>query len=421
MIDRRDFLKFAGAVIPSWGLIPIASAQTSLYTGPIYIGVHASGGIDASSWFDPRETDPTMNNYAAAGTPAVVAGKIRAAPMGNNATFVQRYFQQMLVLNGVNSETNSHDDGTRAHATGMLAMNYPNLSELFAYTHGKSLPMPWLNGGGMSTSVGLSPAVPMPDGNNFRTLLSPNSASATNDFMKAGDIEKVLAARGERLKAQQTAGTLIPRAAGVNAQFDGATNSRALLRRVSEFLPATFDNAAHVGLVAAQSGITASLQFSSGGFDGHGQLAQSYNGANGSLTRLTDLLDYILTRSGQLGIADRVVIRVYSEFGRTPLNNGNGKDHWPPGCQVIIPGTPKPWCNRVVGATGPRHQQLRIDPKTGAVDPVNGKVMAPRHVHHAMRKYLGITSVDPKYALPVPAAEEFDIFNPGMNTDYPYL
>lgn len=415
MIDRRDFLKFAGAVIPSWGLIPIASAQSSLYTGPIYIGVHASGGIDASSWFDPRETDPTMNAYAAAGTPAVVAGNIRAAPMGNNGPFLQRYFQQMLVLNGVNSETNSHDDGTRAHATGMLAMNYPNLSELFAYTHAKDKPMPWLNAGGMGTSVGLSPAVPMPDGNNFRTLLSPNSANATSDFMKAGDVEKVLAARAERLKAQQTAGNLIPRAAGINAQFDSASNSRALLRRVSEFLPATFDNAAHVGLVAAQAGITATLQFSSGGFDGHSQIAQSYAQA---LPRLTDLLDYILTRSGQLGIADRVVIRVYSEFGRTPLNNSMGKDHWAPGCQVIIPGTPKPWCNRVVGATGPRHQQLRIDPKTGAVDPVNGKVMTPRHVHHAMRKYLGITSVDPKYALPVPAAEEFDIFNPAMTTGY---
>ena len=90
MIDRRDFLKIAGAVIPSWGLIPIASAQSSLYTGKILINVHASGGMDASSWADPRETDATMNNYAAAGTPAVVAGNIRAAPMGNNAAFFQR-------------------------------------------------------------------------------------------------------------------------------------------------------------------------------------------------------------------------------------------------------------------------------------------------------------------------------------------
>ena len=136
--------------------------------------------------------------------------------------------------------------------------------------------MPWLNAGGMSTSVGLAPATPMPDGNTFRTLLSPNAANATNDFIKAGDVQKVLAARTERLKAQQAAGNLIPRAQLVNAQFEGASNSRALLARVSDFLPATFDNAAHVGLVAAQAGITSTLQFASGGFDGHGQLANSY-------------------------------------------------------------------------------------------------------------------------------------------------
>jgi hypothetical protein len=143
MIHRRDFLKIAGAVIPSWGLIPIASAQTSLYTGKVLVDIHASGGLDASSWTDPRETDATMNNYAAARTPAGVVGNLRVAPMGDNVAFFTRFYQNMLVLNGVNSETNSHDDGTRAHATGMLAMNYPTLSELFAATKGKGLPMPW--------------------------------------------------------------------------------------------------------------------------------------------------------------------------------------------------------------------------------------------------------------------------------------
>lgn len=421
MIDRRDFLKIAGAVIPSWGLIPIASAQSSLYAGKIYIGIHASGGIDASSWFDPRETDATMNNYAAARTPAAVAGNIRAAPMGNNPAFLQRYFRNMLVINGVNSETNSHDDGTRAHATGMLAMNYPNMSELFASVHGKGLPMPWLNAGGMNTSVGLAPATPMPDGNSFRTLLSPNAANATQDFVKAGDVQKVLAARSERIKAQQAAGNLIPRAQLVNSQFEGASNSRALLARVSDFLPATFDNAAHVGLVAAQAGITSTLQFASGGFDGHGQLANSYDGANGSLARLTNLVDYIITKSGEIGIANRILIRIYSEFGRTPLNTGNGKDHWSIGTQVLMEATPPAWGNRVFGASGPRHQGLKFDTATGAVDPVNGKTIAPRHIHDALRKYLGIQTSDPKFQLRVPATENFDFFNPAANTGYPNL
>lgn len=416
MIDRRDFLKIAGALIPSWGFIPVASAQSSLYTGKVLVNIHASGGLDASSWFDPRESDPLMNFYAQARTPAGVAGNLRVAPMGNNVAFATKYFRNILVLNGVNSETNSHEDGTRAHATGSLAMNYPNMSELFAYTHGKGTPLPWLNAGGMNTSVGLSPAVPMPDGNNFRTMLSPNSANANQDFIKAQDVQKVLAARGERVKAQLAAGNLVPRAQGVSSQFDAATNSRALLARVSQFLPATFDNAAHVGLVAAQSGVTTTLQFASGGFDLHSNIV---NGSAQALPRLTDLVDYIITKSGELGIANRLFIRIYSEFSRTPLiNSGQGKDHYGIGTQVLMEATPPAWGNRVFGLSGPRHQAVKINPSTGAVDPVNGKVMTPRHVHEAIRKYLGFTTTDPRFAFRIPADETFDIFNPNANTGY---
>ncbi len=126
-MQRRDFLKMAsasGVVIPSWALLPAAQAQTGPYTGKILINIHADGGIDQSSWADPRETDPTINNYAGV-TPAGVAGNIRYAPMGANQAFFDRYFRQILVINGVHSETNSHDDGARVHATGRLDMGYP--------------------------------------------------------------------------------------------------------------------------------------------------------------------------------------------------------------------------------------------------------------------------------------------------------
>ncbi len=45
----------------------------------------------------------------------------------------------------------------------------------------------------------------MPDGNTFRTLISPNAASATNDFIKAADYQKILATRAER--AEGSAGS----------------------------------------------------------------------------------------------------------------------------------------------------------------------------------------------------------------------
>lgn len=418
-MDRRDFLKMVGTVVPAWSLIPIANAQSSLYSGRILINIHASGGLDASSWTDPRETNPAMNNYAAAGTPAGLAGDIRFAPMGSNATFFSKYYNQMLVINGVNSETNSHTDGTRTHATGRLDMGYPNVAELFAAQYGRGLPMPWLNSGGFSTSAGLMPATPVPDSNTFRALVAPNTASATNDFMKQADLNKAFATRAQRMAAMQATGTLLPKQSLLADQFAATTDARALMERVATFIPATFDTftQAHVGLIAAQAGITSTIQLASGGFDGHSQLANAYATA---LPRLTDMVDYIWQKSAALGLSNRIFLRIYSEFGRTPLNAGNGKDHWSVGSQVLMEANPA-WGNRVFGASGPKHEQLKINTATGAVDPVNGVVIKPRHIHDAMRKYLGITTTDPKFNLKVPATENFDFFNPAAKTGYPNL
>lgn len=419
-MQRRDFMKMAsaaGVVIPPWALLPVAQAQSGVYTGKILINIHAEGGIDQSSWADPREKDPTINNYAAAGTPAGVAGNIRYAPMGSNAAFFDAHFRQMLVINGVHSETNGHDEGTQVHATGRLDMGYPNISELFASVYGKGMPMPWLNGGGFRTSAGLVAATPMPDGNALRALTQPNAASATNDFMKQADLQRTLAARTERMKAMQARTDLLPRSRTVVEQFIGSSDSRALLQRVAQFTPATFDTftQAHVGLIAAQAGITSTIQLASGGFDGHGDLANGYAQA---LPRLTDMVTYIWQKSADLGLSDRILLRIYSEFGRVGLNNGNGKDHWAIGTQILMEANPA-WGNRVFGASGPKHEQQMINVATGAVDPAAGKVIRPRHIHAALRKYLGIETIDPKFNLKTLPDENFDFFNPAASTGYP--
>jgi uncharacterized protein (DUF1501 family) len=419
-MDRRDFLKILSTVVPAWSLIPIANAQSALYNGRILLNIHADGGLDASSWTDPRETDPRMNNYAAAGTPAIVAGKIRMAPMGNNGPFVQRHFSRMLVINGINSETNGHDEGTRANATGMLDMGYPNISELFAYQYGLDLPLGWMAAGGFTTSAGVLPATPVPDANTFRTLIAPNFANATSDFMKQADLDAAFAMRTERMNAIKASGKALPRRAVLADQFIATGKGRALMDRVGGLIPATFDRfaSAHVALIAAQAGLTSTIELSTGNFDGHDQLANGYANA---LPRLTDLVDYIWDKSDALGIANRLLVRIYSEFGRTPLNNANGKDHHSVGSQVLMEANP-PWGNRVFGASGPRHEAQRINPATGAVDPVNGVVIRPRHVHAALRRYLGITTAEPKFDLKVPASENFDFFNPAANGGtYPYL
>jgi len=421
-MQRRELLKLAGAagvVIPHWALLPEASAQTAPYTGRILINIHADGGIDQSSWTDPRERDASINNYAAAGTPAGVAGNIRYAPMGNNAAFFGAHFRRILVINGVHSETNGHDEGTRAHATGRLDMGYPNISELFAFTYGRGMPMPWLNSGGFRVSAGLVPPTPVPNENAWRALTQPNAASASNDFMKQADLTRAQTARAERMKALQARGDLLPRSRTAVEEFLGSADSRALLQRVTQVTPATFDafTQAHIGLIAAQAGITSTIQLSSGGFDAHDNIDASY--AN-SLPRLTNLVDYLWQKSAELGLADRLFVRVYSEFGRTALNTGNGKDHWEVGSQILMEAAPA-WGNRVFGASGPRHEQQRINVATGAVDPAAGLVIKPRHIHAALRRYLNIETTDPRFNLKVPANEMFDFFNPAASTGYPTL
>jgi uncharacterized protein (DUF1501 family) len=420
-MQRREFLKLArgaGVVIAPWALIPEAQAQS--YTGRILINIHASGGLDQSSWTDPRDADPAINGYAAAGTPAGVAGNIRFAPMGSNATFFGAHFRNMLVTNGVHSETNGHDEGTRNHATGRLDMGYPNASELFASKFGAGMPMAWINGGGFSTSAGLVAATRVPDANAFRALASPNAASTTNDFMKAADLTRTQAVRAERMRALQTRGDLVPRSKIAVQEFLSSSDSRALLQRIAQGLPAQFDNGfqqAHIALIAAQAGLASTIQLSSGGFDTHSNHDQ---GMASALPQLTNLVDYLWTKSAELGLSSRLFVRVYSEFGRTALNTGNGKDHHEVGSQVLMEANAA-WGNRVIGASGPKHEARKISPTTGAIDAAAGVVIRPRHIHAALRNYLGFETTDPRFNLKVPANEVFNFFSTSLNTGYPMV
>jgi uncharacterized protein (DUF1501 family) len=425
-MKRRDVIKALGAsavALPAGAYISPLNAQTS-YTGKVLFSIYAAGGIDQSSWVDPR-MNPAINTYATPGSRADigVAGNIRFAPLANNAAFWQKYARHTLVLNGLDFRTIDHGAGTIAGASGRLERGYPTLAELFAFNHGRGLPMRWLNEGAVFTSpVGLVPPTPMPSAANFRSLLLPNASYGDNTFMKQGDVDKVLAARAERMRAMKSSGTLTPRKAAVADQFLAAAESRALLARVAAFMPAQIDfkySSAHVGLIAAQAGITASVHISSGGFDTHFNHTPA---VSASLTRLYDTIDFIWTTAAKLNLDRRLIVRVYTDFGRTLLTNNDGKDHYRIGSEIIMEAD-APWANRVVGASGPLHQQARINRRTGqlttSADP-DAIVLTPTHVHDALRRYMNL-SADARFDLQVPDRERIDLFNPSIATGYPTM
>ena len=64
------------------------------------------------------------------------------------------------------------------------------------------------------------------------------------------------------------------------------------------------------------------------------------------------------------GVADRLVVVMGSDFGRTnSYNAAAGKDHWPYGSYVIMEKNQR-WTGRVVGETDELHFPYRIDPHT---------------------------------------------------------
>ena len=75
-----------------------------------------------------------------------------------------------------------------------------------------------------------------------------------------------------------------------------------------------------------------------------------------------------------------------------------------------------PWGNRVVGLTDELHNAYAINPNTLQRNDNGGTIIYPKHVHKALRRYLGLenTAVDAKFRFD--DAEDFDFFNPNKST-----
>jgi uncharacterized protein (DUF1501 family) len=188
------------------------------------------------------------------------------------------------------------------------------------------------------------------------------------------------------------------------------------MERLANALPAQIDqldlagdnhnrvNAAHRILVAMQAGVCATGSMRTGAnYDSHSN--HDTNHGNGTV-HLTRLLDYIWTKAAELGIANRLIVHVTSDVGRTPrYNNNNGKDHWSNGSAVIMMKN-QSWTDRVVGLSGPKHEKLTIDPQTLQEDP-DGLRLRTGHIHQALRQILGIDQH--------PLAQEFPLNLPSIN------
>ena len=160
VISRRKFLGGAGpAGLGMCGgfQIPLVAAAEN-YTGKLFVLIQAEGGWDPTSFCDPKVNvagEEEINHWSRAGG-VQQAGNLPYAQFGANFPFFNKYFDRMLVINGVDSQTNSHSAGVVHNWSGRISEGYPSLSALLSAVHAPGLAMSYLNFGGFSETAGVA-------------------------------------------------------------------------------------------------------------------------------------------------------------------------------------------------------------------------------------------------------------------------
>lgn len=414
-MHRRTFLKAAAAaglaVAAPVALSPRdARAQSSgLYDGPYWFFIHAAGGWDPTSLMDPKGDENGMNRYATGDIGQ--AGNIRYAPLEFQQEFFDRHFQRVMIVNGIDMSTNGHEQGTRYTFSGQLAEGHPSLAAMIAAKAGPALPMSYITNGGYDVTNGIVAPTRAENVDTIPRIAYSNRVRPDREdtFHSEYAMERIRAAADERLVAEQQR-VALPHVRSAMAALHTARLGEAELKDVLQYLPTDgggngLQDQASVALAAFRAGLGVSVNMRRGGFDTHGNHDQNH------IPRLADILravDYIWTQAEEMGIADKIIVVVGSDFGRTPGYNGNnGKDHWSVNSMLLmgagIPG------DTVIGASDEGHRPLRVNPQTLQLDE-NGVRIRPEHVHFALRQLAGFERDPLSLQFPLDMQETLPLF-----------
>lgn len=360
----------------------------------LWVFVHAGGGWDQTLLCDPKgrqgPTDPMpVDNYEQSAI--ATYGALQCAPLPKVQAFFAKHYQQLLVINGIDTQTNSHDAGTRFAWSGHLSEGWPCLAALIAARSAPDKSLAFVSYGGYDTTVGVAPLTRLGSPQVFAALAAPGNLEVGKAarYQTEATAARIEAAQQARLLAMQKrpgAPRALDNAAALYALHVGDSD----LGKLMAALPATLstdplERQAQMILAAFQSGLSVSANMTRGGFDTHGDHDAKHIPA---MESLIGGVDFLLTQAEKLGLADRLTVVVGSDFGRTPTYNaGKGKDHWSVASTLLIgKGIAG---GRAVGATTAGLKARSVDPKTLALSD-GGVRLTHGMVHRSLRALAGI-------------------------------
>ena len=429
---RREVLKGLLATVGSVAAgfrLPLANAAD--YLGKLFVFVQADGGWDPTSFCDPKTNTPgewSINHWAERDE-VRQAGNIPYAPFANNQAFFEKYHGRMLAINGVDAQTNSHTVGVVHNWSGRNSEGYPAMTALLAASYGPGLPVAYLSFGGYSRTGGAIRYTRLNNAELLRSIATPDVVPGDQGRRHIGEADWMSLRSRQTIAAARLleAPGLLPTEARNRTLYRTAFEASEGLKAYADAIPpadqleqpeelrSTSDRVfwsdlrrqAQLAILAFKSGVAVSADLRLGGFDTH----DTHDADQGALlANLTDSVDYLWNYAEVHGVADRLVVVMGSDFGRTNFyNSQDGKDHWPIGSYIVMEKN-QPWTNRVVGETDGLHFAQRINPTTLERDDASGTIIYPKHVHKALRRYLGIENTPVALRYPFSNTEDFAFF-----------
>ncbi len=450
ILTRRSLLRSSAIAGAGCGVATMflpargrAQARPGCGTSPFVVTVEAQAGWDPTFLVDPK-VHPSFTPWrnvdlrTVAGTNVVYApSRARAEGATPDASlepyrvaggedFFVRHGTRLLVVNGVDTRTVSHEVGPRVTFSGTQREGFPSLAGLVAAARGPTLPLSLMASGGFVSAAGLVPITRAGSTSVLKLLSLTNQPEA-----RVGDpgryhpdsvfslLRARVAARDARLSAAHT----VPREAAALAAIE--RTRAAETTRLYDELAASFDAAAGTPGDAALANVAAVLTAMDAGacvaahivtteaFDTHANHDQEHPTA---MQNLLDIVDAIITgvdarpRLAEAG----VIVVVGSDFGRTTYNGEEGavgKDHFPVTSMVLaglgsaaalIEGgraIGETSVLRADGTVGNGVVARRVKASGGDIvvttdDDPDGFVLEPGHIHVALRAALGFCGGD---------------------------
>ncbi len=393
---------------------------------------------DVKTYTRDHVDDNGSNSFKVApftNTSKACIGPYQVGPSGD-IDFFEYYRNDLHVFNGVNTKSNAHPVGQRQAWSGRIRVGAPNIAALWGAikelengdgTYPKPFPMTF---GSNSTGYEFtSDLVSITRAGNSDALMN-----LTDVYVKSastGDTSPIVASLFvDRMKnyeqdkaARLMASGLPPHVKDNLERLEKAQLAEPDFKPLAdslEMILAPYDDSAELEqariLVAAmKAGICKSAFLGAGDFDSHSNHYENSNSSASNhcdnLQRLFRLTHYVRQALEAAGIWDRSIIMMASDFGRTRLNgDSRGKDHAPVTSTMLMGGENtgigpgKSFGYSYISDIHP--EGVLKTPKyvyagnilvqndgsiTNSYDLDNGFNLTPAHIHHAVRKILGIS------------------------------